>query len=114
MVQLFPVNHLKNEMIEHYLAFIDEQPVGTGTIICADDVVSVLNVCTVDLYRRRGVATTMLHRMLTDAAKNYCEIAMLYSTPQAYHLFNKFGFEIYTQRQWFLPPGLEYEDEDES
>jgi len=110
MLTLHPVSQFKEDRIRHYLAFLDDQPVGAGTIICADDVASVWNVCTLDAYRRRGVATTLLHKMLSDATQNGCDLMMLYSTAQAYHLFNDFGFEIYTQRQWFLPPGIDYEE----
>lgn len=111
MAKLFPVNHLKNEVIQHFLAFVDEQPAGAGTIICVEDIASIWNLCTLDSYRRRGVATALLHRMLRHALENYCRATMLYSTAQAFLLFNKFGFEIYTQRQWFLPPGIDYDDE---
>ena len=113
MVKFFPVAHLEGKtrkIMRHYLAFMDEQPVSAGTMICLEDVVSIWNVCTVDQYRDRGVATTLLHQMLKDAVESHCHLVMLYSTPQAYRLFNKLGFEIYTQRQWFLPPGLDYQD----
>jgi predicted GNAT family acetyltransferase len=113
MVKFFPVAHLEGEIkniIRHYLAFVDEQPVGAGTTICLEGVVSIWSVCTIDKYRGQGVATTLMHHMLGDAVENNCHLAMLYSTPHAYHLFNKLGFEIYTQRQWFLPPGLDYQD----
>ncbi len=110
MLTLYPVSQLKNDRIQHYLAFLDEQPVGAGTIIFKDGVASVWNMCTIDQYRRRGVATALLHQMLTDAGENGCHLTMLYSTAQAYHIFSNFGFEIYTQRQWFLPPGIDYEE----
>jgi len=112
MVKLAPVNHLKSETIHHYLAFLDEQPVSAGTLVCAGGVASLWNVCTIDEFRQRGVVATLLRRMLNDARENGCRISMLYSTPQAYQLFSKFGFEIYTQRQWFLPPGIDYYGEE--
>jgi N-acetylglutamate synthase-like GNAT family acetyltransferase len=91
---------------------MDEQPVGAGTLVCAEGVASIRNLATIDAFRQRGVATTLLHRMLVDAhEKKQCCLTGLYATPQAYHLFSKFGFEIYTQRQWFLPPGIDYDDE---
>jgi ribosomal protein S18 acetylase RimI-like enzyme len=113
MVKLAPVTHLKSEVVQHYLAFFNEQPVSVGTIVCADGVASVWNVATTDGFRQKGVASTLLRRMLTDAAARHCSLSMLYSTAQAYHLFKKFGFEIYTQRQWFLPPGIDYDEGDE-
>jgi ribosomal protein S18 acetylase RimI-like enzyme len=113
-IKLFPVAHLEKEArhkIRHYLAFDNDKPVGTGTSICLDGIVSVWHVCTLDACRRQGVATTLMHRILSDALASDASVAMLYSTPQAYHLFNKLGFDIYTQRQWFLPPGLHYLDD---
>ena len=113
MTKFFPVLHLEEELrdtIRHYLAFMDEQPVGAGTIICLDGAASVWNVCTIDAYRQRGVATSLGQRMLADADAAGCRLKVLYSTPHAFHLFNKLNFEIFTQRQWFLPPGLEYQE----
>ncbi len=111
MVKLFSVAHLKSEAVEHYLAFVNDEPVGAGTVIMVEGVASFSNLCTIDSWRQRRVATTLLHRMLTEAWEKNNRLAMLYSTAQAYSLFNKFGFEIYTQRQWFLPPGIDYGDE---
>jgi predicted GNAT family acetyltransferase len=114
MIKLFPVAHLEQEarnILRHYLAFKDDEPVGAGTSICLDNVVSIWHVCTLDSHRRQGIATTLVHRILSDALASCGQLAMLYSTPQAYHLFNKLGFDIYTQRQWFLPPGLHYLDD---
>ncbi len=113
VVKLFPVAYLNKDNINnffHYLAFVNEEPAAAGTIICKDGVASVWNLCTIDKYRHMGIAKTLLHEMLNQSYKEGCDLTMLYSTAQAYHLFTRFGFEIYTQRQWFLPPGLSYED----
>jgi GNAT superfamily N-acetyltransferase len=110
MSKLFPVPYLKENRIGLYLAFWEDQPVGAGMSVLAEGVVTLRNVCTLDEYRGRGIATTLAHRMLSDARANGCDLATLYSTPQSYTLYNKLGFEIYTQRQWFLPPGIDYED----
>jgi len=112
VLTLFPVFHLKKEYtntIRHYLAFVEDDPAGACTLVCKDGVASIWNLCTVDEYRQRGVAITLLHTMLAQAARDGYTLAMVYSTAQAFYIFNRFGFEIYTQRQWFLPPGLQYE-----
>ncbi|RMF03163.1 MAG: GNAT family N-acetyltransferase [Chloroflexi bacterium] len=114
MRKRFPVAQLKENKIRHYLAFLDEQPVGSATIVFADNVASIWNLGTADSYRRQGVATSLMCSMLVEAQKQGCELTMLYATPHAYNLFNKFGFEIYTQRQWFLPQSIEYGDEADS
>ena len=107
----FPVPQLKDGRIKHWLAFMDERPVGAGTTVLVGGVDSVWNVCTVDSYRRQGVATVLLHQMLADTRENGSTASMLYSTAQAYNFFARIGFEIFTQRQWFLPPGIEFEDD---
>jgi ribosomal protein S18 acetylase RimI-like enzyme len=113
VIKLFPILHLNRSYyptIRHYLAFIDEQPAAAGTIICKDGGVSVYNLCTLDAYRRQGIATSLLYAMLQEAQRDEFNLAMVYATAQAYHLLTQFGFKIYTQRQWFLPPGLDYGD----
>ena len=111
MIKRTPVKQLKSEMVQHYLAFMDEKPVGAGTIVCTGEVITIRDLATIDSCRQCGVGTTLLYRMLSDAQQRRWNLAALYATPQAYHLFSKFGFEIYTQRQWFLPPGIDYDDE---
>ena len=111
MSKLYPVYHLKNDAIQHYLGFVNEQPVGAGTVICTEGAASIWNLCTIDSYRKHGVAATLLLRLLRSARERQCPLVTLYSTAQAFNLFSRFGFEIYTQRQWFLPPGIDYADE---
>ncbi|MBI1880972.1 MAG: GNAT family N-acetyltransferase [Chloroflexi bacterium] len=114
LIRLYSAAQLKDDLkniIRHYLAFMDETPVGAGSIICINGAASISNVCTLDDYRRQGVATTLLQGMLSDAAEHDGSLTMLYATPIAYNLFNKMGFNLFAQRQWFLPPGLHYEEE---
>jgi predicted GNAT family acetyltransferase len=114
MAKLYSAAQLKEEIkntIRHYVAFVDERPVGAGTIICLNGVASIWNLCTLDEYRRQGMATTLLQRMIGDACEGGCSLTMLYATPLVYHLLNKLGFDLYAQRQWFLPPELDYEEE---
>lgn len=111
LTKFYPARHFEEKRIQHYLAFVNEQPVGAGTVICADGVASIWNVCTLDSFRQRGVATTLVQRMLVDAGERGADLIMLFSTAHAFTLFNKFGFDIYTQCQWFLPPGIDYYEE---
>ena len=111
LIKFFPARHFEEKRIQHYLAFVNDQPVGSGTLICADGVASIWNVCTLDSFRQQGVATALVHRMLVDAGERGADLIMLFSTAHAFRLFSKFGFDIYTQRQWFLPPGIDYDEE---
>lgn len=111
MLKRFPVTQLQYEKIVHFLAFLQDEPVGTATVICADGVASIWHMGTVDAHRGLGVATTLMSHMLDEAKKQGCRSSLLFSTAQAYKFFAKMGFEIFSQRQWFLPENIEYDDE---
>ncbi|MFQ5613523.1 MAG: GNAT family N-acetyltransferase [Anaerolineae bacterium] len=107
MRRLFPVVQLKDDAIRHYLAFYDDRPVATGTAICLGDIVSIWNMCTLDNYRRQGIASGLLHHMLCEAAESGCRHSILYSTAMGYSLYDHVGYQLYSQRRWFLPPNVE-------
>jgi GNAT superfamily N-acetyltransferase len=101
---LFPVGQLQNDAIRHYLGYLDDVPVVTGTGVLAKGIVSVWNVATHDVVRRHRVATALMERLLGDAWDDGCDASLLYSTPMAYSLYQKLGYELHTQRRCFLPP----------
>jgi len=113
MLKRFPVVQFREDRIRHYIAFLNNLPVAAGTTVCINGVTSIWNMCTLDAHRRCGVGTTLLYQMLVEAIEVDCKLAVLYSTAQAYNFFSDFGFEIFTQRQWFLPQNIEYADEDD-
>jgi N-acetylglutamate synthase-like GNAT family acetyltransferase len=114
MAKIYSAAHLKEEnkhLFRHYVAFMDEKPVGAGSMVCVNGVASISNLCTLDEYRRQRVATTLLQQMLAEAVESGCQYTTLFSTPLAFHLFMKLGFDLYAQRQWFLPPEVDFEEE---
>ena len=60
MIKMYSVSHLKDDRIRLYLAFLDEQPVSAGALLCTDRAATITNVVTIDNYRRQGVATTLI------------------------------------------------------
>jgi len=103
--RLYPIKRVPGDAIRHYLGYLDDEPVAVATAILAGDVVSVWNVATHDDVRRQGVATALMHRLLADACDDDCDLSMLYSSPMAYSLYQRLGYQLYTQRRCFLPPG---------
>jgi GNAT superfamily N-acetyltransferase len=101
---LFSANQLQDEAIRHYVGYVDEVPVVAGTGVLSEGIVSVWNVATHDVVRRQRVATALMERLLGDAWDDGCDASLLYSTPMAYSLYQKLGYELYTQRRCFLPP----------
>lgn len=101
---LYPSTHLHSDRLQHYIGFADDGvPVACGTLICSGGVASVWNLATLDNYRRRGLATTLLNYMLHDARQSACDMGLIYATPMGFSLFNQVGFMLYGMRQWFLP-----------
>lgn len=101
---LYPSTHLHNDRLRHYIGFADDGvPVACGTLVCADGVASVWHLATLDNFRRRGLATTLLNYILHDAHQGGCDLGLIYATPMGFSLFNRLGFSLYAMRQWFLP-----------
>lgn len=103
-VLLFSANQLQDRAIRHYLGYLDDVPVVVGTAFLAKGIVSVWNLATHDDIRRQGAATALMRRLLEDAWEDGCDASLLYSSPMAYSLCQKLGYELYTQRRCFLPP----------
>ncbi len=101
---LFPASQIGQEEIRHYVGYTPEgRPVTIGTAICADKAVSVWNLSTLDNFRRRGYATLLLNKILSDAAQKGCDLSLIYTTPMGFSLANNLGFKLHALRQWFLP-----------
>jgi GNAT superfamily N-acetyltransferase len=101
---LFSANQVQDDAIRHYVGYVDEVPVVAGTGVLSEGIVSVWNVATHDVVRRQRVATALMERLLGDAWDDGCDASLLYSTPMAYSLYQRLGYELYTQRRCFLPP----------
>jgi ribosomal protein S18 acetylase RimI-like enzyme len=101
---LFPANQLKNKAIRHYVGYLDGVPAVVGSAVLAEGIVSVWNVATRDDVRRQGVATSLMEQLLEEAWADGCDVSLVYSSPMAYSLYQRLGYELYTQRFSFLPP----------
>jgi GNAT superfamily N-acetyltransferase len=102
--RLFPAEQLQNHSIRHYVGYLEDVPIVMGTGVQAEGVVSVWNVATHDVVRRQRVATGLMDDLLQEAWEDGCDVSLLYSSPMAYSLYQKLGYELYTQRRCFLPP----------
>lgn len=104
LMLLFPPAQLHAPKSRHYIGFTPEGiPATAATAICTDRVVSIWNLSTTDNYRRQGFASVMMNRILVDAAKNGCDLSLIYSTPMSFSLFTQLGYKLHAMRQWFLP-----------
>ncbi|RME45459.1 MAG: hypothetical protein D6796_10470 [Caldilineae bacterium] len=104
LMLLFPSTQLKHPHISHFVGYLpDSRPVTAGTAVYADGVVSVWNLSTLDNFRRRGFAVALQNHILADAARQGCDLSLVYATPMGFSLTNRLGYTLYAMRQWFLP-----------
>lgn len=86
-----------------YLALLDGEPVGTGSLSVVSDVALLAGASTIPRARRRGAQLALLHTRLRDAVRAGCTVAMMCARPGSASQRNaeRHGFRIaYTRTKW--------------
>lgn len=86
---------VENENFEIYLGEIDGIPVSTAATIRSGDTASLEFISTLEEYRRKGVATVVSSKALTELFANGVEDVTLSACGDSVHLYEKFGFKAY-------------------
>ena len=68
---------------ECYLARVDGQIAGGGTLAVRGGVAGLFGASTLPAFRNRGVQTALLHARLARAAEAGCDIAMSLTQPES-------------------------------
>ena len=89
------VTPFKGKDIKHYLAYLDERPVGTASLFSTSKVGSILNVSTLKEYRGRGIGTELTMHALSDSYKDGNDLHTLQTDKggEAERLYRKIGFK---------------------
>lgn len=77
-------NPPKRNKIIHYLGFIDEEPVGIGTLISSDGFGGIYNVGTSPKHRRKGIGSTISLKALESSKKEGNNITYLMTEKGSY------------------------------
>ena len=87
-------NHSKETVIVHYLGFIDEEPVGIGTLISSKGFGGIYNVGTSSKYRRNGIGSAISLKAIEDSKKEGNVITYLMTEEGSYieKFYKKLGF----------------------
>ena len=85
---------ISRKSITHYLAYLDATPVGTTTLISSGGAGSIYNVGTLAGQRRRGIATALMLRAMSDAdAKGINTLSLsVRKNSRAERLYENLGF----------------------
>lgn len=76
----------------HYIAYLDDAPVGTSTIFAVDGVAGVYFVMTVPEARRQGIGAAVTRFGLEEARKLGCHVGVLQSSPAGRSVYERLGF----------------------
>ena len=87
-----------------YLAYIEDKPVGTCSLLSMNGSGGIFTVGTLKEFRRRGVGTALTLHALNDSFKEGNTLHLLYVDKGDYaeHLYKRIGFEIHHTVTWFI------------
>jgi GNAT superfamily N-acetyltransferase len=86
----------KGKNVKHYLAYLDNRPVGTASLFSASKVGCIINVSTLREYRKQGIATELTIYAVSESVKAGNNLLTLQTEKgsEAERLYRKIGFEI--------------------
>ncbi|SFJ34194.1 Acetyltransferase (GNAT) family protein [Paenibacillus sp. UNC496MF] len=79
--------------IQHYLAYLDGVPVTTLSTFIDGDVAGIYSIATVEAYRSRGLAQTVLAYGLGVAQQQGAKLAVIHATPMGRTVYQRVGFK---------------------
>lgn len=84
----------KNKQI-HFMAYLNETPVGTATLSISPSSAGIWNLATALEYRKHGIGASLVHAAIVEAKKrDYDQVmAILMPKGMAWGLFTKMGFQ---------------------
>jgi GNAT superfamily N-acetyltransferase len=92
--------------IRHWTACHEGVPVGAATSFRFDDTVLLVHCCVVTRRRRQGIGTALTRVRLAAAAREGAVQAVLFPSPDGYHLHHSLGFDlapVHPNRCFYLP-----------
>lgn len=90
---------------ELYLGYVEGEPVATSGLVCSDGVAGVVNVATLESYRRRGFGEALTWRAVEGGAAMGCDMANLQASQMGMPVYLKMGFQVVAGYKTFLRPG---------
>jgi ribosomal protein S18 acetylase RimI-like enzyme len=96
------IHLLQNGEHESYLAYLNGNPVGTGTLFIGNQVGVILNIATLSQFRKRGVGRAMMLYLMNRAHTLRLKELILQSAPTAKKLYENLGFKTECDIEVFM------------
>ncbi len=90
---------------QHYLGFLDEQPVATSTLFLHAGVAGVYDVATMPEARRKGIGAAMTLAALRDARRRRYRIGVLNPSEMGLSVYERLGFREYSRMSLYKDQG---------
>lgn len=84
------------ERLRLYVAYRNNEPVGSAALCTGRDVAGIYNVAAHPEHRRRGIATALMRRVLGDARAQGLKTCVLQSSSAGLPLYSRLGFRRLT------------------
>lgn len=95
---MHPVNHYhlsEKGIMSCYIAYYEGAAAGVCSVIYNRDTASLEFVCTLEEYRRKGLAGAVCAKAVMEAFDRGSKIITLRSLPEAKRMYGKMGFVLY-------------------
>lgn len=89
--------------MRHFIAWVDQVPVGAASLFCLGGLAGIYNMCTLPAYRSQGVASALLARLIQEAQEGGMEAIALVPTPAGRRLYERFGFRECFRERYYTP-----------
>lgn len=93
--------HEGDDGIQHYLAYWEHYPAAAATMNYSHDMAGIWNVGTRRIFRRRGLAQALMHRLCSDAHQCGYYHSMLMASSQGQPMYAKMGYQVVGQGCYF-------------
>ncbi|GAA2900777.1 hypothetical protein Acy02nite_85180 [Actinoplanes cyaneus] len=89
--------------VRHWTACHQGAPAGAATSFRFGDAVLLVHCCVAARWRRHGIGTALTRVRLAAAARQGAARAVLFPSPEGYHLHRRFGFDLVASHpdRWF-------------
>lgn len=77
----------------HYIGFLGDAPVTTGTLLLADGIAGLFDIATPPTLRRQGFGSAISYAMLQEAQRHGHEQGYVWSSPMGRGVYTRVGFE---------------------
>ncbi len=79
--------------IKMYIGYFQGKPICTAELTMTENIAGLYNVCTLEIFRRKGFARTMIEFCLEEARKSGCSSTVLQASLMGISLYEKIGFK---------------------